>query len=85
LNDDGTFGASVEAALYVAAREAVEDAARRGATWVRVATDGCVRLTVKDDGASRAEPLVHVADRIGAVGGTTRFGLTSLHAEIPCG
>jgi len=79
------FEPAVEAALYVAVREAIDDAARRGATWVHVALEGRVRLTVEDDGAPRPARLVHVADSIGALGGETAFGSTSLEAEIPCG
>ena len=78
------FDAPVEAALYVAAREAIDDAARRGATWASVNVAGRVTLDVEDDGATRSSPLVHVADRIGALGGETTFGANSLRAEVPC-
>ena len=78
------FDAPVEAAVYAAAREAIDDAARRGATWVGVNVTGRVTLTVEDDGAARSSPLVHVADRIGALGGETVFGPRSLRAEVPC-
>jgi hypothetical protein len=78
------FDATVEAALYVSVHEAIDDAAWRGATWVRVGLEGEVRLSVEDDGAPRPAPLVHVADRIGALGGETAFGSRSLEAEIPC-
>jgi signal transduction histidine kinase len=81
---DGRFDTAVEAALYVAVREAIDEAARRGASWVRVGIEGRVRLSVEDDGAPRPAPLVHVADRIGALGGETAFGARSLEAEIPC-
>jgi signal transduction histidine kinase len=81
---DERFDAPVEAALYVAAREAIDDAARRGATWSSVDVAGRVTLTVEDDGAARSSPLVHVADRIGALGGGTTFGANSLRAEVPC-
>ena len=79
------YDAPVEAALYVAVREAVDDAARRGATWTRVALDGRATLTVEDDGTARSAPLVHVADRVGALGGETWFSENTLRAEIPCG
>lgn len=79
------YDGPVEAALYVAVREAVEDAARRGADWVCVSLDGRATLTVEDDGNARTEALVHVADRVGALGGETRFGPNDLHAVIPCG
>jgi len=81
---DERFDAPVEAALYVAAREAIDDAARRGATWASVNVAGRVTLAVEDDGAARSSPLVHVADRIGALGGETAFGANSLRAEVPC-
>jgi signal transduction histidine kinase len=82
---DERFDPAVEAALYVAVREAIGDAARRGATWVEVTFEDRVRLRITDDGAARLSPLVHVADRVGALGGETVFGPTSLEAEIPCG
>ena len=78
------FDAPVEAAVYAAAREAIDDATRRGATWVGVNVTGRVTLTVEDDGAARSSPLVHVADRIGALGGETAFGPHSLRAEVLC-
>jgi signal transduction histidine kinase len=81
---DERFDAPVEAALYVAAREAIDDASRRGATWATVNVTGRVTLLVEDDGAARSSPLVHVADRIGALGGETAFGANSLRAEVPC-
>src|SRR3954454_5936973 len=61
------FGAAVEAALYATVREAIDDAARRGATWVRVELEGNVRLMVEDDGSPRPARLVHIADRVGAL------------------
>jgi signal transduction histidine kinase len=78
------FDAAVEAAIYIAVREAIDDAARREATSVTVRLEGRVALTVEDDGAARSSPLVHVADRIGALGGETTFGASSLRAEIAC-
>jgi hypothetical protein len=79
------YDAPVEAALYLAVREAVVDAARRGATWAQVTLNARATLTVEDDGSPRSEPLVHVADRIGALGGETSFAANALRAEIPCG
>jgi signal transduction histidine kinase len=79
------FGGPVESALYVAVREAVDDATRRRATWARVALHGRVELVVDDDGVRRAAPLLHLADRIGALGGETAFDGNTLRAEIPCG
>ena len=78
------FDAPVEAALYVLVREAIDDAAKRGATWIRVSVDRRVTVSVEDDGAARPSALVHVADRIGALGGETAFGPNSLRAEVPC-
>jgi signal transduction histidine kinase len=78
------FEPAVEAALYVAVREAIDDAAKRGASWLRVDVDGRVTLSVEDDGTARSSALVHVTDRIGALGGVTAFGPNSLRAEVPC-
>jgi signal transduction histidine kinase len=77
-------GTAIEAAVYAAVREAIDDAARRGGTCIRVALEGRIRLTVEDDGSPRPAPLVHVADRVGALGGETAFGANSIEAEIPC-
>ena len=81
------YAAPVETAAYVTAAEAVEDAAERGATFlgITVYRDG-ERLLVKvhDDGAKRSSELVHLADRIGALGGTLDAGPRTLRAEIPC-
>lgn len=79
------YDGSVEAALYVAVKEAIEDAARRGATWARVHLDGSVALTVEDDGEPRTTTLLHVADRVGALGGETQFYANTVRAVIPCG
>ena len=77
----------VERTAYVVVDVAIEDAAARGATWlaVRVARDG-ERLVVAtdDDGAPRGAGLVHLADRVGALGGSLVVGDTKLRAEIPC-
>jgi signal transduction histidine kinase len=84
---DRRFPAAAEAALYIAAREATDDAARRGATHIRLelhADDDHIALTAEDDGSEREGSLVHVEDRVGALGGHTETGATSLHAEVPC-
>jgi hypothetical protein len=41
-------------------------------------------ITVEDDGARRSGRLVHLADRVGALGGSLEVGATTLRAEIPC-
>jgi signal transduction histidine kinase len=79
------FDPAVEGALYIAIRESIHDATHRGATWVRVTLAGRVRLTIEDDGRARRAQLVHVADRVGALGGETLFGPNSLEATVPCG
>ena len=77
----------VERTAYVVVDVAIEDAAGRGATWlaVRVGQDR-ERLLVAtdDDGAPRSAGLVHLADRVGALGGSLVAGDTNLRAEMPC-
>ena len=81
------YPAAVERSAYYAIEEAIHDAAARGAT---VASVGASRsgdllvVTVEDDGTERETKLVHVADRVGALGGTAEVGGTTLHAELPC-
>jgi len=81
------FSAAVESAAYYAVEEAVHDAASRGASFaavsVSVAGDRLV-VTVDDDGRDRVGPLVHVADRIGAFGGSVHAEANNLRAELPC-
>jgi signal transduction histidine kinase len=81
------YPAAVETAMYVTLAQAIDDAARRGATFVSVALrrdrDRLV-VTVEDDGGARDSPLVHVNDRVGALGGAVEAAATELRAEIPC-
>jgi hypothetical protein len=41
-------------------------------------------VTVDDDGAGRDVPLVHVADRVGALAGSLEVGGNTIRAELPC-
>jgi len=78
----------VETTAYVTVSEAIADAARRGASFVSVELaheDATLAVTVRDDGAPRGAELVHLEDRLGAVGGSLEAGRTGLRAEIPCG
>jgi signal transduction histidine kinase len=78
---------AVETTAYVAVADAIEDAHRRGASFVaaRVVREGeLLVITAEDDGAPRGMHLVHLADRVGALGGSLEVGGTSLRAEIPC-
>jgi signal transduction histidine kinase len=81
------FDSTIEAGAYVTAGEAVRDAAARGAKTTRLSAevDGeHLVITAVDDGRPRADPLVHVADRVGALGGALELHATTLRAEIPC-
>jgi signal transduction histidine kinase len=81
------YAAPVETAAYVTVAEAIEDAEERGATFVGVTVrrdDGRLRVTVEDDGPAHSSELVHLSDRIGALGGSVEVGQTMVRAEIPC-
>jgi hypothetical protein len=81
------YSSAVENAAYVVVAEAVDDAVARGATHVEadVARQrDQLRVTVRGDGANRTSPLVHLADRVGSIGGSLETGSTILQAEIPC-
>jgi hypothetical protein len=41
-------------------------------------------VAVEDDGAPRSAPLVHLADRVGALAGSLDVGDTVVRAELPC-
>jgi signal transduction histidine kinase len=78
---------ALERTTYVILAEAIDDAARRGATFlsVRVRRDGDrLVIMVDDDGAPRSDGMLQLADRVGALGGTLDIGGTTLRAEIPC-
>src|SRR5829696_1551113 len=80
--------AAVEAGAYVAVDEAIRDATARGAAVVDVSAhvdDGRLVVTAEDDGAPRADRLLHVVDRVGALGGDVHVTARRLRAEIPCG
>ena len=78
----------VEATAYFVVAEAIEDAARRGASHAVVSAprhDEQLVVKVEDDGEQRTSEMVHLADRVGAVGGRLQVEPTTLLAEIPCG
>ena len=77
----------VETAAYRTVVEGIDDAAGREATFVSVDVgreEGRVIVTLRDDGAARMSPLVHLADRVGALGGSLEVGETTLRAVMPC-
>ena len=77
----------VERTAYVIVDHAIDDAAARGASWLAVKIrHDADRLLVAtdDDGAPRSTRFVHLADRVGALGGSLDVGATTLRAEIPC-
>jgi signal transduction histidine kinase len=81
------LGSGIETAAYVAVAEAIADAHSRGATHVTIAVqlvDSHVVIAATDDGVQRTSALVHLADRVGALGGTLEVGPAALRAEIPC-
>jgi hypothetical protein len=45
---------------------------------------GRLVVALEDDGAPRSERLVHLLDRVGALGGFLDARDTTLRAEIPC-
>ena len=81
------YPAPVETAAYFVVAEAIADAARRGASYAAV---GALRqeerlvVKVEDDGSARTSTMIHVADRVGALGGRLGIEPKALRAEIPC-
>ena len=78
---DERFPAVTEATAYAVAVEVLEGAGEHGIA-VRAARLGDT-LVVDAEGASVA-PTIHLADRLGALGGTVAATPLGLHAEIPC-
>jgi signal transduction histidine kinase len=78
---------AVETTAYLTVAEAIEDAARRSAPFLSVrvhSAGGRLSITAEDEGRRRTHDLPHLADRVGALGGTLELGGTTLRAEIPC-
>ena len=78
---------AVETTAYVTVSEAIEDACRRGASLLtaRVVREGShLVITAVDDGAPRDARPVHLADRVGALGGSLDAHDRTVRAEIPC-
>jgi signal transduction histidine kinase len=85
--DDRRYPAPAEAAAYFTVAEAIDDAAGRGADHAAVTVayqGGRLVVTVEDNGTSRDSPMVTLADRVGALGGTLYLKQTVCRAEIPC-
>jgi signal transduction histidine kinase len=81
------YPAAIESTAYHTVAEAVHDAAARGASFAAVAASRAgdrLIVCVEDDGAGRDGALVHLADRVGALGGSVETGATTLRAELPC-
>jgi signal transduction histidine kinase len=81
------FPAPIETTAYQVVVEAIDDAVRRGASYAAVnAIQDEERLVVKveDDGSERTSTMIHLDDRVGAVGGRLEVEATMLRAEIPC-
>jgi signal transduction histidine kinase len=85
--DDRRYPSPVETAAYFAAGEALEDAIGREADRVILTlsnTDGQLVVTVEDDGADRISPMISIADRVGALGGTVALEPRACRVAIPC-
>jgi signal transduction histidine kinase len=78
---DGRFSPAAEAAAYAVAVEALEHTGEDGFR-LRAARHGDT-LVVDAEGPSIA-PTIHLADRVGALGGTVAATPRGLRAEIPC-
>ena len=81
------YPSAIEVAAYLVVAEGIDDAARRGATFATVDArrEGTRMLvTVEDDGSGTRVPMVALADRVGAVGGTLVLESQRTRAELPC-
>jgi signal transduction histidine kinase len=78
---DQRFPGGVEAAAYAVAVDALERASEDGVV-LRVGRRGDTLLV--DAEGPRVAPTLHLADRVGALGGSVRATPRGLRAEIPC-
>jgi signal transduction histidine kinase len=78
------FPEAVERTAFVVASEAIDTAGRLGSTHVAVRLfHNDDRLVLEVEGAG-AGPFVHLADRVGALGGRFTADANLIRAEIPC-
>jgi signal transduction histidine kinase len=81
------YAAPVETAIYLVAAEAIEDAGARDASHMTlnlVREDDRLVLDAADDGAARTSLMIHLADRVGALGGSLEVAPMKVRAEVPC-
>jgi signal transduction histidine kinase len=84
---EGRYPPAVETAAYLLVAEALDDAARRDASYAAaslVQDGGRLVVTVEDDGTRRTAAMVQVADRVGALDGRLEVEPTRLRVELPC-
>jgi hypothetical protein len=84
----GRVGAAAETAAYLAVLDAVDAAARAGATFAHVRiTQSHRELTVdvEDDAPLPPSTRSSLADRIGTLDGSLHWQANSVRAVIPCG
>ena len=81
---DDRFPEAVERTAFVVASEAIDAAGRLCSTHVRVrVVRNNDRLVLEVEGAGPG-PFVHLADRVGALGGRFTTEGSMIRAEIPC-
>jgi signal transduction histidine kinase len=81
------YPAPIETTAYLVVAEAIDDAAGRGARYAAVSAprhEQRLVVTVEDDGSERTSTMIHLTDRVGAIGGRLHIEPTKLRAEIPC-
>jgi signal transduction histidine kinase len=81
------YPAAVETTAYLVVAEAIDEAAGRDGSYAAVRAirdDERLVVEVEDDGSERASAMVHLADRVGAVGGRLELEPARLRAEFPC-
>ena len=85
---DHRFPEDTEAAVYLTVTTAVSHAARRSATRIVASftrVDDKLGVEFVDDGTEGHDDLVHIRDRLGALGGQIDVDGSCVRAVIPCG
>ena len=80
---------AAETAAYVVVVEGIADAVRRSASYVTVQVERAgdqLVVQLEDDGGERdRSALLHLDDRVGALGGRLSTAGPGLRADVPCG
>jgi hypothetical protein len=84
----GPIASFTAAAAYLVVADTIDQASRASATVANVGveiTGATVAVDVKHEGTRMPDDVaIHLADQVGALGGTLNVDVSHMRAELPC-